>query len=89
MMPTKPVHLSCYRGDTVVQAVPEIANFARVKMRRVCREKATKRGRVRHVGATIGFIVLAGMVIWVSLDLNQSLKGLIRVSQQPLEQLLS
>ncbi len=40
------------------------------------------------LGATLGFIVLVGLVIWVILDLNQPQRGWIRISQEPLEQLL-
>lgn len=39
-------------------------------------------------GATIGFTVLVCMVFWVTLDLNQPQQGWIKVSQEPLEQLL-
>jgi hypothetical protein len=42
----------------------------------------------RHLGATIGFTLLVGLVLWVTLDLNQPSLGLIRVSQEPIEQLL-
>jgi hypothetical protein len=40
-------------------------------------------------GATIGFTVLVCMVVWVTLDLNQPQRGLITVSQEPLQRLLS
>jgi hypothetical protein len=39
-------------------------------------------------GATCSFTVLIAMVVWVTLDLNQSQTGLITVSQEPLERLL-
>jgi hypothetical protein len=42
-----------------------------------------------HLTGMIGFVVLVSMVIWVTLDLNQPHRGLIRVSQEPLQQLLS
>ena len=45
-------------------------------------------GEYRH-GATIGFIVLVAMVVWVTLDLNQPNRGFITVSQEPLQRLLS
>ena len=41
-----------------------------------------------HLGATLGFIALIGMALWVTLDLNQPQRGLITVSQEPLERLL-
>jgi hypothetical protein len=40
-------------------------------------------------GATFGFVVLVSMVVWVTLDLNQPQRGLITVSQEPLQRLLS
>jgi hypothetical protein len=40
------------------------------------------------LGATLGFILLVSLVIWVILDLNQPQRGSIRISQEPLEQLL-
>jgi hypothetical protein len=43
----------------------------------------------RRFGATIGFIVLVCMIVWVTLDLNQPSRGVIRVSQEPLERLLT
>jgi hypothetical protein len=42
----------------------------------------------RHPGAMIGFTILASMVLWVTLDLNQPQRGWITVSQEPLQQLL-
>ena len=39
--------------------------------------------------ATISFVVLVAMVVWVTLDLNQPQRGLITVSQEPLQRLLS
>jgi len=38
--------------------------------------------------ATCAFTILISMVFWVTLDLNQPQKGMITVSQEPLEQLL-
>jgi hypothetical protein len=35
------------------------------------------------------FVALVSMVVWVTLDLNQPQRGLITVSQEPLERLLS
>jgi hypothetical protein len=46
-------------------------------------------GEQRQHGSTIGFVVLVGMVVWVTLDLNQPERGFIRVSQEPLQRLLS
>ncbi len=46
-------------------------------------------GGERHLVATVAFIVLVGMVVWVTLDLNQPGRGAITVSQEPLERLLS
>jgi hypothetical protein len=45
-------------------------------------------GERRH-GATIGFIVLVSMAVGVTLDLNQPERGLIQVSQEPLQRLLA
>jgi hypothetical protein len=42
-----------------------------------------------HIGATIVFIVLICMVVWVTLDLNQPSRGSSTVSQEPLQRLLS
>jgi hypothetical protein len=42
----------------------------------------------RHIAATIGFVVLVSLVVWVTLDLNQPHRGLITLSQEPLQQLL-
>ena len=39
--------------------------------------------------AAFAFATLASMVVWVTLDFNQPQRGLIRVSQEPLEQLLA
>ncbi|MBI3410273.1 MAG: DUF4239 domain-containing protein [Planctomycetes bacterium] len=41
-----------------------------------------------HPAATIAFVGLLCMIVWVTLDLNQPQQGLIRVSQEPLERLL-
>ncbi len=41
-----------------------------------------------HPGTTIGFTVLVCMVVWVTLDLNQPQRGVITVSQEPLQRLL-
>jgi hypothetical protein len=41
-----------------------------------------------HPAAAIGFTALVCLVLWVTLDLNQPQRGLIKVSQEPLEQLL-
>jgi hypothetical protein len=43
----------------------------------------------RYLGAMILFVALVSMVVWVTLDLNQPQRGLITVSQEPLERLLS
>jgi hypothetical protein len=42
-----------------------------------------------HFAGTIGFVMLVCMTIWVILDLNQPQKGAIRVSQEPMERVLS
>jgi hypothetical protein len=42
-----------------------------------------------HPGTTVGFAVLVCMVVWVTLDLNQPQRGLITVSQEPLQRLLA
>jgi len=41
------------------------------------------------VAGTISFIVLASVAVYVILDLNQPERGLIRVSQEPIQRLLS
>ncbi len=43
----------------------------------------------RHRAGTIGFIVLVCMTVWVTLDLNQPQKGMIRVSQEPMQRVLA
>lgn len=42
-----------------------------------------------HPGATFAFTALVGMVVWVTLDLNQPQRGWITVSQEPLQRLLA
>jgi hypothetical protein len=42
-----------------------------------------------HIGATVAFILLVCMVVWVTLDLNQPSRGAITVSQEPLQRLLA
>jgi hypothetical protein len=42
-----------------------------------------------HLGAMAGFVILVSMVVGVTLDLNQPQRGLIRVSQEPMQRLLS
>jgi hypothetical protein len=44
--------------------------------------------RERYLGSMILFVVLVSMVVWVTLDLNQPQRGLITVSQEPMERLL-
>ena len=41
-----------------------------------------------HPVAAVGFTTLVCLVLWVTLDLNQPQRGLITVSQEPLQQLL-
>ena len=41
-----------------------------------------------HLSGTISFVLLVTMVIYVTLDLNQPGRGLIRVSQEPMERLV-
>ena len=43
----------------------------------------------RHFGTVVGFVFLVSVAVWVTLDLNQPQRGLITVSQEPLERLLS
>lgn len=43
----------------------------------------------RLVSPSMGFILLASMVIWVTLDLNEPNRGWIRVSKEPLERVLA
>jgi hypothetical protein len=47
------------------------------------------RGDTRDAAGTIFFILLVAVAIYVTLDLNQPERGLIRVSQEPIERLLS
>lgn len=42
-----------------------------------------------HVTVTLSFVILVSLVVYVTLDLNQPQRGLIRVSQEPMERLLS
>jgi hypothetical protein len=42
----------------------------------------------RHLSGSVSFIVLVTLVIFVTLDLNQPRRGLIRVNQEPLERLV-
>lgn len=51
-----------------------------------CREGAL--GRTHMLGA-VGFIFLVSFTIYVTLDLNQPARGLITVSQGPIDRLLS
>lgn len=44
---------------------------------------------MRPLGATLGFVVLVSLVVWVTLDLNQPQRGIIAVSQEPLQRLLA
>ena len=41
------------------------------------------------IAGTICFIILVSFAIWVTLDLNQGDRGLIRVDQEPIQRLLS
>lgn len=43
----------------------------------------------RECTATVGFVLLISMVVWVTLDLNQPHRGVITVSQEPMQRLLS
>jgi hypothetical protein len=42
-----------------------------------------------HLSAMAGFVVLVSMVVGIILDLNQPQRGLIQVSQEPMQRLLS
>ena len=42
-----------------------------------------------EVAATLGFILLVSLAVYVTLDLNQPQRGLVTVSQVPIERLLS
>jgi hypothetical protein len=42
-----------------------------------------------HLGAMVGFVALVSMVVGVTLDLDQPQRGWIRVSQEPMQRLLS
>jgi hypothetical protein len=41
------------------------------------------------IAGTVCFIILVSFAIWVTLDLNQGDRGLIRVEQEPIQRLLS
>ncbi len=43
----------------------------------------------RELAGTLCFIVLVSLAVYVTLDLNQPERGLLRVSQEPIERLLS
>jgi hypothetical protein len=43
----------------------------------------------RDLTGTIGIIALVSLVVWVILDLNQPYRGLITVSQEPMQRILS
>ncbi len=43
----------------------------------------------RRTGAVVAFVVLVTITVWVTLDLNQPQRGLITVSQEPMQRLLS
>lgn len=43
----------------------------------------------REPMAAVGFVLLISMVVWVTLDLNQPHRGVITVSQEPMQRLLS
>jgi len=45
--------------------------------------------REYHFGATLGFVALVSLVVYVTLDLNQPQRGLITVSQEPMQRLLA
>jgi hypothetical protein len=43
----------------------------------------------RHLGATIAFVTIVCLVVWVTLDLNQPQPSVITVSQEPIQRLLT
>jgi hypothetical protein len=43
----------------------------------------------RDLTGTIGIIALVSLVVWVTLDLNQPYRGTIKVSQEPMQRILS
>jgi hypothetical protein len=43
----------------------------------------------RSIGAPLVFVVLVTLVVWVILDLNQPHRGVITVSQEPMQRVLS
>jgi hypothetical protein len=45
--------------------------------------------RERDFIGTVGMIALVSLVVWVTLDLNQPYRGMITVSQEPMERILS
>jgi hypothetical protein len=42
-----------------------------------------------NLGSTLGFVVLVCITVWVILDLNQPHRGLIQVSQEPMQRVLA
>jgi hypothetical protein len=42
-----------------------------------------------NLGSTLGFVVLVCITVWVILDLHQPHRGLIRVSQEPMQRVLA
>jgi hypothetical protein len=42
-----------------------------------------------HFGTVLGFVLVVSLAVWVTLDLNQPERGLITVSQEPMERLLA
>ena len=43
----------------------------------------------REVTTGVGFVILVCLCVWVTLDLNQPQSGMITVSQEPMQRLLS
>jgi hypothetical protein len=43
----------------------------------------------RDLTGTVGIIALVSLVVWITLDLNQPYRGLITVSQEPMQRILS
>ena len=43
----------------------------------------------REVITGVGFVILVSLCVWVTLDLNQPLRGMITISQEPMQRVLS
>lgn len=74
--------------DRLPGSIVAVLLFAAVISMAVVGRQHGAAGERAH-GASVGFIVLVSMVVWVTLDLNQPQRGMITVSQEPLQRLLA